>query len=161
GRSGHWLGAVPQGMFFPLTRDDLLQCAAAIRAARAGMLDRIFLPQRPLDVLAQQIVATVAGSELREEELGTLVRRAWPYRTLERLEFEGVCSTLGGGGAGRRGRRGAYVRRDRVHGWLRPRRGARLAAITCGGAIPDIGDYDVVEEATGTLVGRVNEDFAI
>ncbi len=161
GRSGHWLGAVPQGVFFPLTRDDLVQCAAAIRAARAGALDRIFLPHKPLDVLAQQIVATVAGGELREEELWTLVRRAWPYRSLERHEFEAVLAILSEGVAGRRGRRGAYVHRDRVHGWLRPRRGARLAAITCGGAIPDIGDYDVVEEATGTLVGRVNEDFAI
>jgi ATP-dependent Lhr-like helicase len=161
GRSGHWLGAVPQGIFFPLTRDDLLQCAAAVRAARSGALDRVFLPQKPLDVLAQQIVATVAGSELGEEELWALVSRAWPYRDLERSEFEAVLAILSEGVAGRRGRRGAYVHRDRVHGRLRPRRGARLAAITCGGAIPDIGDYDVVEEATGTLVGRLNEDFAI
>lgn len=161
GRSGHWLGAIPRGIFFPLTRDDLLQSAAAIRAVRHGALDRIFPARKPLDVLAQQIVATVAGAEMDEEDLWMLTRRAWPYRDLERREFEAVLAILSEGVAGRRGRRGAHVHRDRVHGRLRPRRGARLAAITCGGAIPDIGDYDVVEEATGTLVGRLNEDFAI
>ncbi|HET9001969.1 MAG TPA: DEAD/DEAH box helicase [bacterium] len=161
GRSGHWLGAVPKGVFFPLTRDDLLQCAAAVRGVRDGVLDRIFLAQAPLDVLAQQMVAAVAAAEMGEEELFTLVRRAWPYRTLERSAFDAVLEMLSEGVAGRRGRRGAYIHRDRVHARLRPRRGARLVAITCGGAIPDIGDYDVVEEATGTFVGRVNEDFAI
>jgi ATP-dependent helicase Lhr and Lhr-like helicase len=161
GRSGHWLGAVPKGVFFPLTRDDLVQCAAAIRAMRDGALDRIFLAEAPLDVLAQQMVAAVAAAEMGEEELLALVRRAWPYRTLERSTFDAVLEMLSEGVAGRRGRRGAYIHRDRVHAQLRPRRGARLAAITCGGAIPDIGDYDVVEEATGTLVGRVNEDFAV
>ncbi len=161
GRSGHWLGAVPKGVFFPLTRDDLIQCAAAVRAVRSGALDRTLLPDKPLDVLAQQMVAAVAAAEMGEEELGALVRRAWPYRDLERGEFEAVLEILCEGVAGRRGRRGAYIHRDRVHGRLRPRRGARLAAITCGGAIPDIGDYDVVEEATGTLVGRLNEDFAV
>jgi len=161
GRSGHWLGAVPKGVFFPLTRDDLLQCAAAVRAAREGGLDRTFLAHAPLDVLAQQMVAAVAAAEMDEEELWALVRRAWQYRNLERRAFEAVLEILSEGIAGRRGRRGAYIHRDRVHGRLRPRRGARLVAITCGGAIPDIGDYDVVLEATGTLVGRVNEDFAV
>ena len=161
GRSGHWLGAMPKGVFFPLTRDDLVQCAAAVRAVRGGGLDRTILPRQPLDVLAQQMVAAVAAAEMDEEELWTLVRRAWPYRDLGRREFEAVLEILCEGVAGRRGRRGAYIHRDRVHGRLRPRRGARLAAITCGGAIPDIGDYDVVVEATGTVVGRLNEDFAI
>jgi len=161
GRSGHWLGAVPRGVFFPLTRDDLVQCAAAVRAVRAGDLDRLWLVEAPRDVLAQQMVAAVAASEMQEEELWDLVRGAWPYRALARGEFEAVLETLCEGVAGRRGRRGAYIHRDRVHGRLRPRRGARFVAITCGGAIPDIGDYDVVEEASGALVGRVNEDFAI
>ena len=61
GRSGHWLGAVPKGILFPLTRDDLVQCAAAVRAIRAGQLDRIEIPENPLDILAQQIVAMVAS----------------------------------------------------------------------------------------------------
>ncbi|HLW60318.1 MAG TPA: DEAD/DEAH box helicase [bacterium] len=161
GRSGHWLGATPKGVLLPLTRDDLLQCAAAVRAVRAGALDRTRLPVKPLDVLAQQMVAAIAAAEMAEEDLWDLVRRAWPYRQLTRAEFDGVLEILCEGVADRRGRRGAYLHRDRVHGRLRPRRGARLAAITSGGAIPDTGDYDVIEEAPGTFVGRVNEDFAV
>ncbi|HKV45220.1 MAG TPA: DEAD/DEAH box helicase [bacterium] len=161
GRSGHWLGATPRGVLLPLTRDDLLQCAAAVRAVRAGGLDRTWLPAKPLDVLAQQMVAAIGAAEMAEEDLWCLVRRAWPYRELTRAEFDGVLEILCEGVADRRGRRGAYLHRDRVHGRLRARRGARLAAITSGGAIPDTGDYDVIEEAPGTFVGRVNEDFAV
>ena len=161
GRSGHWLGATPKGVLMPLTRDDLLQCAAAVRAVRSGQLDRIWQSVKPLDILAQQMVAAVAAAEMGVEDLWALVRRAWPYRDLGRSEFDAVLDLLCEGVAGSRGRRGAYLHRDRVHGRLRARRGARLAALTSGGAIPDTGDYDVVEEATGTLVGRVNEDFAI
>jgi ATP-dependent Lhr-like helicase len=161
GRSGHWVGAVPRGVLLPLTRDDLVQCAAAVRAMRAGTLDRTWLAEKPLDVLAQQMVAAVAAAEMGEDELWALVRRAWPYRDLERAEFDAVLAMLADGVSGRRGRRGAYIHRDLVHGRLRGRRGARLAAITSGGAIPDLGDYDVVEETTGSPVGRVNEDFAV
>ena len=161
GRSGHWLGAVPKGIFFPLTRDDLVQCAAAIRAVRAGQLDRVIIPENPLDVLAQQIVATVASGEVGETEMWELVRRAYPFRHLARSDFEAVLAMLSEGVATRRGRRSAHVHRDRVHGRLRPRRGARLAAITSGGAIPDNADFDVVEDPAGTFVGKVNEDFAV
>jgi len=161
GRSGHWLGATPKGVFFPLTRDELVQCAAAVRAVRAGSLDRTWFPAKPLDVLAQQIVAAVAAQEMGEEDVWDLVRRATPYRELTRDEFEALLEMLCEGIAGRRGRRSAYLHRDRVHRRLRARRGARLAAITSGGAIPDTADYDVIEETTGTFVGRVNEDFAI
>ncbi len=61
GRSGHWRGAVPKGRFFVTTRDDLLECAALVRAIRQGDLDRLMIPDSPLDVLAQQIVATCAA----------------------------------------------------------------------------------------------------
>jgi ATP-dependent Lhr-like helicase len=161
GRAGHWLGAVPKGILFPLTRDDLVQCAAAVRAVRAGVLDRISIPENPRDVLAQQIVATVAGADIAVEELWRLVRRAHPFRNLKRSDFDAVLDMLSEGVATSRGRRSAHVHYDRVHGQLRPRRGARLAAITSGGAIPDTADYDVVEEPAGTFVGKVNEDFAI
>ncbi|HXQ20870.1 MAG TPA: DEAD/DEAH box helicase [Candidatus Acidoferrales bacterium] len=161
GRSGHWLGAVPKGILFPLTRDDLVQCAAAIRAVRAGQLDRVTIPENPLDVLAQQLVATVAGGELSEDEAWQLVHRAYPFRNLRRDDFEAVLEMLSEGVATRRGRRSAHLHRDRVHRTLRPRRGARLAAITSGGAIPDTADYDVIEEPAGTFVGKVNEDFAV
>jgi ATP-dependent Lhr-like helicase len=161
GRSGHWLGAVPKGIFFPLTRDDLVQCAAAIRAVRAGQLDRVTIPHNPLDILAQQIVATVASGEISEAKMWELARHAYPFRHLARSDFEAVLAMLSEGVATRRGRRSAHVHRDRVHGYLRPRRGARLAAITSGGAIPDNADYDVVEDPAGTFVGKVNEDFAV
>ncbi|HZA26925.1 MAG TPA: DEAD/DEAH box helicase [Actinomycetota bacterium] len=161
GRSGHWLGSVPKGILFPLTRDELMQSAAAVRAARAGELDRVILPSKPLDILAQQIVAITAGEEIGEEDLWQMVRRAHPYRELTREEFDQVLEMLSEGVATRHGRRSAHVHRDEVNGVLRGRRGARLAAITSGGAIPDTADYDVIEEPQGTFVGKVNEDFAI
>ncbi|HEY2387678.1 MAG TPA: DEAD/DEAH box helicase [Candidatus Binatia bacterium] len=161
GRSGHWLGSVPKGIFFPLTRDELVQTAAAVRAIRQGELDTLRIPAKPLDVLAQQMVATAAAEEIGEEALWALVRRAHPYRELTREEFEAVLTMLAEGVATRRGRRSAHLHHDRVNGRIRGRRGARLAAITSGGAIPDTADYDVLEEPAGALVGKVNEDFAV
>src|SRR5207244_387758 len=61
GRSGHWRGAIPKGRFFAGTRDDLLECSALVRAIRQGDLDRLMIPESPLDILAQQIVATCAA----------------------------------------------------------------------------------------------------
>ena len=152
---------MPKGILFPLTRDELMQSAAAVRAARAGALDRIILPSKPLDILAQQIVAITASEEIGEEELWSLIRRAYPYQDLTREEFDRVLEMLAEGVATRHGRRSAHVHRDEVNALLRGRRGARLAAITSGGAIPDTADYDVIEEPQGTFVGKVNEDFAI
>ncbi len=161
GRSGHYLGAIPKGILFPLTRDDLVQAAAAVRAVRQGELDRLSIPENPLDIVAQQMVATVASDEIGVEDLWQLVRRAYPYRSLERRAFEQVLEMLAEGVSTRRGRRSAHLHYDRVHERLRPRRGARLAAITNGGAIPDTADYEVVEDPAGNFVGKVNEDFAI
>jgi ATP-dependent helicase Lhr and Lhr-like helicase len=161
GRSGHALGAVPKGVLFPLTRDELVQCAAAVRAVRAGELDAIHVPERPLDIVAQQCVATVATGEIATDDLFALVRRASPFRTLPRDDFDAVVDLLSDGVATRRGRRAALLHHDRVHGRLRARRGARLAAITSGGAIPDTADYEVIEEPQGLKVGTVNEDFAV
>ncbi len=154
-------GATPKGVLFPLTRDELVQCAAAVRAVRAGELDRVTLPNAPLDILAQQAVAIAASGEVGEDELWRLVRRAYLYRDLGRDDFEAVLEMLSEGVATSRGRRSAHLHRDRVHARLRGRRGARLAAITSGGAIPDTADYDVVEDPAGTFVGKVNEDFAV
>ncbi|HEV7733808.1 MAG TPA: DEAD/DEAH box helicase, partial [Candidatus Binatia bacterium] len=161
GRSGHARGAIPKGIIFPLTRDELVQAAAAVRAVRDGELDRLVIPTGPRDILAQQCVAIVAAGELGVEELFALVRRAWPYRDLARDTFDEVLEMVAEGVATRRGRRSAHVHWDRVNHRLRPRRGARLDAITGGGAIPDVADFDVVEEPQGTLVGKVNEDFAV
>ena len=161
GRSGHWKGAVPKGRIFATTRDELIECAALTRAIRQGDLDQIVVPEAPLDILAQQTVASCAAEEWGEDELFTLLRRAYPYRELERPRFDELLAMLSDGIAARRGRYGAYLHRDRVHGRLRARRGARLAAITSGGAIPENALYTVVSEPEGTVVGTVDEDFAV
>ena len=161
GRAGHTVGGVSRGVLFPFTRDEMLQCAAAVRAARAGELDALVLPRPPLDVLAQQIVAAAAAEEIAENDLYTLVRRAHAYRDLDRATFDQLVDMLAEGIARRWGRSAAYLHRDRTRGTVRGRRGARFAAITSGGAIPDTADYDVVHDPEGVLVGRVNEDFAI
>jgi ATP-dependent helicase Lhr and Lhr-like helicase len=161
GRSGHWRGAVPKGRLFATTRDDLLECAALVRAIRQGDLDRLMIPDSPLDVLAQQIVAACSAEEWIEDEMFALVRRAYPYRNLTRATFDSILEMLSEGIASKRGRYGAYIHRDRVNGKLRSRRGARLAAITSGGAIPDNSLYSVVAEPDGLVVGTVDEDFAV
>jgi ATP-dependent Lhr-like helicase len=222
GRSGHWRGAVPKGRFFATTRDDLMELAALVRAIKLGDLDRLMIPEAPLDVLAQQIVAACAAegpSAVRrnprregdedlmpagtgtqasspdtlskvpllanparsgapqvvspsmveahasegwdEDELFVLVRRAYSYRNLKRETFDAILEMLSEGIAARRGRYGAYIHRDRVNKKLRARRGARLAAITSGGAIPDNSLYTVVAEPDGAVVGTVDEDFAV
>jgi ATP-dependent Lhr-like helicase len=161
GRSGHWRGAIPKGRLLATTRDDLLECAALVRAIRQGDLDRLMIPESPLDVLAQQIVAACSAEEWSEDEMFALARRAYPYRNLTRESFESILEMLSEGIAARRGRYGAYVHRDRVNGKLRARRGARLAAITSGGAIPDNSLYAVVAEPDGLVVGTVDEDFAV
>ena len=194
GRSGHWRGAVPKGRFFATTRDDLMECAALAQAIKAGDLDRLMIPEAPLDVLAQQIVAACAASGGRtgspfgtehgldgsenagatvgteslvgdggwdEDELYALSRRAYPYRDLKRETFDSILEMLSEGIAAKRGRYGAYIHRDRVNRKLRARRGARLAAITSGGAIPDNALYTVVAEPDQVVVGTVDEDFAV
>jgi len=170
GRSGHWRGAIPKGRFFATTRDELQECAALVRAIRQGDLDRILIPEAPLDILAQQIVAACAAESSAEpsadrgwdeEELFRLVKRAYPYRNLSRASYEAILTMLSEGIAARRGRYGAYLHRDRVHQKLRARRGSRLAAITSGGAIPETALYTVVAEPEGITVGTLDEDFAV
>src|SRR6266581_2290420 len=161
GRSGHHLAAVPKGRVFPLSRDELIECAALLRAARERELDRLIIPRHPLDILAQQVVAAVACEEWDDGALYELVRGAHPYRDLSRKDFDAVVQMLADGFTTRRGRRGAYVHYDGVNRRLKARRGARLAALTSGGAIPDVGDYRVLLEPTDTFVGTLNEDFAI
>ncbi len=161
GRSGHGVGGIPKGILFPMTRDELVQCAAAVWAVRRGTLDRVLLPNAPLDILAQQIVATAASAEITQAAVWDLVRGAYPYRHLRREDFEAVLEILAEGVSTRRGRSTALIHWDRVHARIHARRGARLAAITSGGAIPDTADYDVIEEPAETFVGTVNEDFAV
>jgi ATP-dependent Lhr-like helicase len=161
GRAGHWIKAVPKGRLFATTRDELMECAALIRAIRSGVLDRIEIPPAPLDILAQQIVAAAASQVWAEEELFALCRRAYPYRDLPLKEFDGVMRMLADGIATQRGRGLAYLYHDRINHRVKGRRGARLAAMTSGGAIPDTANYAVVAEPDGTVVGTVDEDFAV
>jgi len=172
GRSGHWRGAVPKGRFFATTRDELAECAVLVRAIHRGDLDRLIFPEASLDVLAQQIVACCAvasnttdsaGSSegWDEDDLFALIKRAYPYRNLSRETYGEVLEMLSEGIAAQRGRYGAYLHHDRINRKLRARRGARLAAITSGGAIPDNALFTVVAEPDGVMVGTVDEDFAV
>ncbi len=161
GRAGHEVGGVSKGRLFPLTRDELVESAALVDAVARGELDRLEIPPAPLDILAQHLVAAAAEREWGEDELFDLVRRAWPYRELPRESFDAVVEMLAQGFSTRRGRRAAYLHHDAVNRRLRGRRNARLTALTSGGAIPDTADYPVVLEPAGSILGSVNEDFAV
>jgi len=163
GRSGHRVdpNSVPKGRLFATTRDELIECAALVYSIRSGSLDALEIPPWPLDVLAQQIVSAAACEPWREDDLFELVRRAYPYRELPRAQFDSVIEMLSEGIATQRGRSGAFLHRDQINGMVRGRRGARLAAITSGGAIPENANYYVVAEPEETIVGTLDEDFAV
>jgi ATP-dependent Lhr-like helicase len=162
GRANHQRDGTPAGRLFPMTRDELVECTALLAAVRAGKLDLLEPPVAPLDVLAQQVVAEVASVEEYEvENLWRLVRQSAPFAELERKDFDDVVSLVSWGIETGRGRRGAHLHHDAVNGRLRARRGARLAALTGGGAIPETGDYRVVLDPEGITVGSVHEDFAV
>ncbi|HEX5963503.1 MAG TPA: DEAD/DEAH box helicase, partial [Gemmatimonadales bacterium] len=161
GRSGHTVQGTPKGRLFPLTRDELVECTALLRSVQRGQLDRLVIRDKPLDVLAQQIVAESAGEDWDVEELFQLVRRAYPYRALARSEFDEVVQMLAQGFSTSRGRRGALIHHDTVNRKIKARRGSRMLAITSGGAIPDNADFRVILEPENTFIGTVNEDFAV
>ncbi|PYJ05313.1 MAG: ATP-dependent DNA helicase, partial [Verrucomicrobia bacterium] len=161
GRAEHRRGGLPKGRVFPLSRDELVEFAALLRCVQRGELDRLSIPEKPLDVLAQQIVAAASTQDWDENELFELASSAWPYRNLTRQEFDGVVKMLAEGFSTKRGRRAALIHHDGVNHRIRGRRGARLTALTSGGAIPDNADYRVILEPSETFVGTVNEDFAV
>jgi ATP-dependent helicase Lhr and Lhr-like helicase len=161
GRAGHSVGGTSKGRLFPLSRDELVECAALLDAVRRGELDRLSVPENALDVLTQQIAAEVSAREWHEDELFELVRRAYCYRDLRREEYDECIGMLAQGFSTRRGRHGALIHHDAVNRLLRSRKGGRLTAITSGGTIPDNADYKVMLEPEGQLVGTVNEDFAV
>src|SRR6266699_3929238 len=161
GRAEHKRGGLPKGRIFPLSRDELVECAALLRCVRRGQLDRLLIPKKSLDVLAQQIVAATSGEDWDEAKFFELVCSAWPYRNLTREDFDKVIKMLAEGFSTKRGRRAALIHHDAINHRLRGRRGARLVALTSGGAIPDNADYRVIVEPSETFVGTVNEDFAV
>ncbi len=160
GRSEHHLSGIPKARLFPLSRDDLVESVALLDAVRREELDHIPVPEQPLDVLAQQIIAEVACREWDEQDLYQCFRAAYPYRQLDEETFIEVVKMLANGFLTQRGRRGDYLHRDGVNGLLRGRRHARLTAITNGGAIPDSFDYDVILQPEGLFIGSLNEDFS-
>ncbi len=160
GRSGHALGLVPKGRLFALTRDELIEAMALVRAIRAGRLDAIVIPVAPLDILAQQIVAEVSGGEWNTDELFALFTRAWPYRNLSRVDFDRVIEFLSEGISSSSGRGKVYLHHDQVGKRVRARPSARLVALSNGGAIPEIASYRVVAEPEQTVVGTLDEEFA-
>ena len=161
GRAGHWVGAVPKGRVFCTTRDELVECAAVVRAIRQGQLESIEIPSAPLDILIQHIIAEVAAQEWDVRALFDVCRSAYPYRNMAWEEFEALIQLIAEGFLPGRRRLYAFISYERREGRLRPRRGGRLAALTSGGAIPETATYSVVAEPDGTVVGTVDEDFAI
>jgi ATP-dependent helicase Lhr and Lhr-like helicase len=161
GRAEHRRGGMPKARLFPLSRDELVETVATLHSIRKGELDAIVMPEKPLDVLAQQMVAAAAAEDMTEDELFNLVRRAFPYRDVTREEFDDVLHMLAEGFSTKRGRRAALIHHDAINHRIRGRRGSRLAALTSGGAIADVADYRVVLEPTQTFIGTVNEDFAV
>ncbi len=161
GRSGHSISGTPKGRLFPLSRDELVEAVALMKAIEEGKLDLLEVPEKPLDIMAQQIVAEVANQEYHLDDLYQMITRAYPYRDLEREEFDEIIDMLSNGFALRQGRRSAYLFQDAVNEKVSARRGARLTAIMSGGAIPDNFDVDVILEPSGTFVGTLNEDFAL
>ncbi len=161
GRSGHTIKGTPKGKLFPLSRDELVESAALFEAINKGELDTLIIPENPIDIMAQQIIAEVANREYAEKELFELIRRAYPFRSLGLDDFRETVQMLSEGYTTRRGRRGAYLHYDPINGQIRAGKGARLAALTSGGAIPDTFDYDVLLEPHNIKVGTVDEDFAI
>lgn len=162
GRSGHSIHGTPKGFLLPMTRDEMVEGVALLDAIHRGELDAIIMPEKPLDIMAQQIVAEVAASEeMEEDELFNMIKRAYPYRDLTRKEFEETLQMMTEGYATRRGRRGSYVHHDMVNKKIKTRKGARLTALTNGGAIPDNFNYDVILEPAGLFIGTLDEDFSI
>lgn len=161
GRAGHWRGAVPKGRFFATTRDDLLELAALVRKMRAGELDELEIPPEPIDILMQQVVACCGGEAWEEAALFEVLRRAYPYRNLKRARFDEIVRLLTEGIESSRGRYGAYLMRDGVHGHLHPRRSARMTAITNGGSIPDTAMFQVILQPEGLQIATLDEHFAV
>ncbi len=160
GRSNHTRTGTPAGRLYPTSRDELVECAAMLRGIKTGRLDAIVIPRAPLDILGQQMVAECAAQLWRTDELYDLVRRAAPYSSLRREDFDDVAEMLAEGIRTGRGRRAYYLHRDQVNGTLKARRGARLAALTSGGAIPELGDFKVIADPDETVLGTVSEDWA-
>lgn len=160
GRANHNRYGTPKGRLYPQTRDDLVECCALLSAVHAGRLDALLPPSEPFDILIQQLVAEVSADDWNTTDLYNLVRRAGPYRQLNREDFDACLAVASEGVRTGRGVRSWWIHHDTVNDEVRGRRGARMAALTSGGAIPELGDYRVLLDPDDTLIGSVNEDWA-
>lgn len=160
GRANHDRYGTPKGRLYPQTRDDLVECSALLMAVHEGRLDAVRPPVAPLDILVQQLVAEVSAEEWDVDQLYSLVTTAGPYRELCRKDFDECLELAATGVTTGRGVRSHWLHHDDVNEVVRGRRGARMAALTNGGAIPELGDYRVLLDPDDTFIGSVNEDWA-
>ena len=160
GRSGHGVDRIPKGRLFPTTLEELVESVALFDAVNSNQLDTLIRINKPFDVLAQQIIAEVSARQWQLDELYECFNQASSFKDLSRKEFDAVINMLVQGFTNRRGYRFAYLHLDAVNGIVRARRSARLTALTNGGAIPELFDYDVFLIPDNFRIGSVNEDFA-
>ena len=160
GRAGHELGAVSKGRIFPKFRADLLESAVVARAMRAGEIEETKIPRNPLDVLAQQIVAISVDEEISVDDLHDLVRRAYPFADLSRVQLENVLDMLAGRyPSDEFAELRPRIVWDRTGGTIRAREGARRLAVTNAGTIPDRGLFGVFLVEGGGRVGELDEEM--
>ena len=160
GRAGHELGAVSKGRIFPKYRADLLEAAVVAKQMREGAIEETVIPRNPLDVLAQQIVAICADEEIELDELHRLVRRAYPFAELSRVQLENVLDMLAGRyPSDEFAELRPRIVWDRTAGVVRGRQGARRLAVTNAGTIPDRGLFTVQLVDGGGRVGELDEEM--
>jgi ATP-dependent Lhr-like helicase len=160
GRAGHELGAVSKGRIFPKFRADLLESAVVAERMLAGEIEETAIPRNPLDVLAQQIVAVCADEEIEVDELHELVRGAYPFADLSRVQLENVLDMLSGRyPSDEFAELRPRIVWDRTGGTIRGRQGARRLAVTNAGTIPDRGLFGVHLVDGGGRVGELDEEM--
>jgi len=160
GRAGHELGAVSRGRIFPKFRADLLEAAVVAKAMLSGEIEETVIPRNPLDVLAQQIVAISSQEEIAVSDLHELIRRAYPFRDLSRVQLENVLDMLAGRyPSDEFAELRARIVWDRTGGTIKGRDGARRLAVTNAGTIPDRGLFGVHLVDGGGRVGELDEEM--
>ena len=160
GRAGHELGAVSKGRFFPKFRADLLESAVVAKRMLEGAIEETAIPRNPLDVLAQQIVAICAEEEISVDDLHELVRRAYPFADLSRVQLENVLDMLAGRyPSDEFAELRPRIVWDRTGGLVRAREGAQRLAVQNAGTIPDRGLFGVHLVDGGGRVGELDEEM--
>lgn len=161
GRAGHKLHEVSKGIILVLDRDDLVECTVLTHNARSRRLDRIRIPQNPLDVLVQHVLGMALERVWDINDAYRVVRRAYPYRNLSFDDFMSVLRYLAGEYAGLEEKKVyAKVWFDEEEGKF-GRRGKMTRAIYYmnTGTIPDEAKIEVFT-LDKHFIGTVEEEFA-